>query len=283
MAKQHWYTSTALREGFVHSLQNRQFLLLAFLSVIASELASYLVRASKNSFSHLFEEVIHSKSVSPTDFLKMLRFEQVFFFYLFAILLFLFSFASIIGLNGIIKDLLVEHKKKLIDSYDYAHKFIWRGIKYKLLVYAIAAFVVALPTLGILFMAISGQTDSLLFYLMVVIVIITLFVSMIYSSYGMKYIILYNEKNLKKTLVFVHNLFRKNVPDTVLFFIITASVSSAVSLLPFVIIHFEKNQLRLFFLVYFLAVIYLTSFFKISSFVFFLHQLTNNQLVKGKA
>jgi len=282
VAKQYWYTSTALREGFVHSVQNGNFLVLAFLSVIASELASYLVRASKNSFSQLFEEVIQNKIVSPTDLLKMLRFEQVFLFYLFAILLFLFSFASIIGLNGIIKDLLVEHKKKLIDSYDYAHKFIWRGIKYKLLVYAIAAFVIALPTLGVLFMVISGRTDSLLFYLMAVIIMITLFVSMIYSSYGMKYIILYDEKNLIRTLVSAHNLFIKNVPDTVLFFIIAASVSLAVSILPFVIIHFEKNQLRLFFLIYFLVVIYLTSLFKISSFVFFLYQLTDNRLAKGK-
>jgi len=265
------FTLSSYREGFFLTNKNINFLFISFISVISSKLASNSLLESKDFFVSFYNLLKESTSLTVFHQLRQIEFINIVHLYIFSSILFLISFATIIGLNGIIKDLLIDRVSNIKKIYKYAKKFFWTCFKYKFLIYVFLAliFLVSFIVYYSLYMKIGF---SLFYTICSLLLVSSIFVIIrAFSSLGVKYIILKNERNILNVFYIVRNLFIRNKSDVFIFFIISTTIAFLTFGIP-IIISFYFGIISEYSIVFlFLILSYFTAFLKLSSYIFFLN------------
>jgi len=272
------YTFISYKEGLSLTNKNRNFILVALISVITSKLASNSLIESKDFFISFFELLKESKSLSIFHLLRQIEFIKVVHLYILSSILFLISFATIIGLNGIIKELLINKISNIKKTYTYAKNFFWVCLKYKFIIYFIIGFIFLITS--ILYYSLYAKIGYSLFSTICLLILgISIFVvGRAFSSLGVKFIILSEDKNLSNAFHVIRNLFIDNRNDIFIFFIISTSIASLTFGFPIMLSFHLGVFLEYSIIVSFLLLSYFTAFLKLSSFIFFLNLYNNPKI-----
>ena len=265
--------------GFEIAINNKVFLLITFFAVLAERSTSLFLQYTGITMEQIiadYKGVFIAFADNPTGGYEiLLPFKNIFIFMPVVVALFLLAAFILVGVLGLMRDLLIKKGYRPQDLFIRAGQFFWPVLKFKIPVYLIMSTLLILAALPALVhrqnktMMIVYVVIGLLFYFMAFVA------ARIMLSLGPKMIVTKEIRKIIPVYRTVLQIIRPAIKQVIIFYLLMFGIIFVGLLIPFGVGRIEGNFiLKNLFVI--LMMSFLTIFIKASSFSMYLQLVSMN-------